>query len=101
MTTSYDRKHFEALSCPAKVTWTNDIKKLFTSVDVAHMIHARNIDLSKYDDTMIYATTIYARVANGTMPPPGTIGPDGQLEKPWTPEMVNLFGCWIQQGTPQ
>jgi hypothetical protein len=35
------------------------------------------------------------------MPRPGTIGPDGKPEKPWSADKVATFGCWIQQGCPQ
>jgi len=103
MTQPHDRAHFSALTCPASVTWTNDIKNLFTSVDVAHMkqVTSGNLDLSDYNSARVWATQIYSRVANGSMPPPGTIGPDGNPEPAWTPAMVNLFGCWIQKGTPQ
>lgn len=103
MPATHDRQHFEAMACPGSVTWTNDIAKLFTSVDVAHMkqVTGGSLDLSDYDSAKIYATQIYGRVASGSMPPPGTIGPDGKPEGQWTEEMVTLFGCWIQKGTPE
>jgi hypothetical protein len=71
---------------------------MFTSVDVAHMITAKNIHLDSYQSVKIWAVPIYTAVKSGSMPLPGTIGPDGKLEQPWPPEWVNTFGCWIQQG---
>jgi hypothetical protein len=92
---AHNHKFFAALTCPAQVTWTNDIKKLFTALDVDHMKQVANFDLSSYQDVKIWATAIYSAVSSGHMPPPNS------GEKPWTPDMVNTFGCWIQQGCPQ
>ena len=58
----------------------------------------KGIDLSSYQDVMVNAVSIYSQVSSGGMPPPGTIGPDGQPEQPWSQDKVNTFGCWIQQG---
>jgi hypothetical protein len=97
MSEAFGHEHFDAMTCPNSVTWTNDIAKLFTSVDVAHMKQVTNnqLDLSSYQSTKVFASVIYTRVANGSMPPPGS------GESPWTPDMVSLFGCWIKQGCPQ
>ncbi|MDP9263864.1 MAG: hypothetical protein M3O85_06035 [Acidobacteriota bacterium] len=88
---------FAQLNCPNKVTWTNDIAKLFTATDVAHMkgVTGGALDLSSYQSVKIWAAKIYQEVSAGHMPPPGS------GEGPWTPAMVNTFGCWIQQGCPQ
>ena len=94
-----DHKFFAAMSCPKSVTWTNDIQQMFTSV-TSHM-KLKGIDLSSYQAVMVNAVPIYTQVSNGWMPPPGTIGPDGKPEQPWSPDKVNTFGCWIQQGTPE
>jgi hypothetical protein len=91
---SHDRAFFAAMNCPNPVTWSNDIKQLFTAVDVAHM-KKKGIDLSSYQDVMLNAAQIYARVANGSMPPPGS------GESAWPKEWVDKFGCWIQQNCPQ
>jgi hypothetical protein len=98
---AHDHAFFEALSCTKPVTWTNDIKTMFTSVDIAHMITAKNIHLDSYQSVKIWAVPIYTAVKSGTMPLPGTVGPDGKLEQPWSSEWVNTFGCWIQQGCPE
>jgi hypothetical protein len=91
---AHDRKFFAALNCPTNVTWSGNIQKMFTATDIAHM-KTKGIDLSKYQDVMINAVAIYNRVQSGSMPPPGS------GEQPWSPEWVNTFGCWIQQGCPE
>jgi hypothetical protein len=95
--TTHNHQYFAALSCPASVTWTNDVAKLFTSTDVAHMkeVTGGSLDLSNYNSTKIWANKIYQYVSSGAMPPPGS------GEGPWTPAMVNTFGCWIQKNCPQ
>ena len=90
----YDREHFEAMSCPENVTWTNDIQAMFTQLDVEHMLE-KNVDLRSYLIVKIYADKIYDRVKSGNMPPPGS------GEDRWSPDWVNTFGCWIKQGTPE
>ena len=104
--TAYNHAFFAGLTCPNKVTWTNDISKMFTSVDIQHMMNApQHIHLDSYQSVKIWATTIYTAVAPPphlhSMPPPGTIGPDGKPEQPWTQDKVDTFGCWIQQGCPE
>ena len=89
---SHDREHFSTLSGPSGVTWTKDIKQLFNETDIDHM-KTKGIDLSSYNDVKINAVAIYGRVKSGSMPPP-------PLER-WTDDMVNIFGLWIQQGTPE
>jgi hypothetical protein len=98
---AHDRAHFAALSCPTQVTWTNDIQQMFTSVDIEHMVAAKNIHLDQYASVKIWAVSIYSAVKSGAMPPPNTIGPDGKPEPQWSADKVNTFGCWIQQGCPQ
>ena len=56
---------------PSAVTWTNDIKKMFTDLDIDHM-KSKGIDLSDYQSVKINAVSIYTRVAQGSMPPPGS-----------------------------
>lgn len=90
----HDREHFAAMACPSNVTWTNDIKNMFTQLDIDHM-KSKGIDLSSYESVKINAVAIYTRVNSGSMPPPGS------GEDPWTSDMVTTFGCWIQQNCPQ
>ena len=94
---TYDHAFFAALTCPTSVTWTKDIQKMFTATDIAHMkqVTGGALDLGSYASVKIWAAKIYNEVVGGAMPPPGS------GESPWTPDMVNTFGCWIQQGTPQ
>ena len=94
---THDRKFFESLSCPNPVTWTNNIKAMFTPLDVAHMKQVTNnqLDLSDYSSVKIWAHKIYSEVASHAMPPPQS------GEKAWSADWVNTFGCWIQQGCPQ
>lgn len=97
MSNPHNHAFFAALSCPTKVTWTNDIKQLFTAEDISHMkqVTGGALDLSSYSSVMIWASKIYSEVASQAMPPPGS------GEGPWTQDMINTFGCWIQQGCPQ
>jgi hypothetical protein len=84
---------FAALKCPANVTWTNDIQKLFTQPQIDCMQSVpRPIDLSSYDDVKANAQDILSAVSTGYMPKGGPR---------WTPDMVNTFGCWVQQGCPE
>jgi len=94
---TFNHAFFAGLSCPTKVTWTNDIQKLFTATDIAHMKQVTNgaLDLGSYSSVSMWAAKIYSEVAEFAMPPPGS------GEQPWTADMINTFGCWIQQGTPQ
>jgi hypothetical protein len=97
MSNPHDHAFFAALSCPTKVTWTSNIQQLFTQEDVDHMkqVTGGQLDLSNYNSVKIWASKIYSYVAGHEMPPPGS------GEQPWTADMVNTFGCWIQQGCPQ
>ena len=97
MATTHDHAFFASLSCPTQVTWTNDIQQMFTPTDVDHMkqVTGGALDLSSYQSVKIWASKIYSEVAGGAMPPAGS------GENPWSADMVNTFGCWIQQGTPE
>jgi hypothetical protein len=95
--TIHNHQYFAALNCPTQVTWTKNIQSMFTATDIAHMKQVTNgsLDLGNYNSVQIWATKIYSYVASHAMPPPGS------GEQPWTAEMINTFGCWIQQGCPQ
>jgi len=92
-----DRKTLTKLKCPGPVTWTADIQRLFTAMDVAHMkqVTMGALDLGDYQSVKIWSSKIFDEVSSGAMPPAGS------GENAWTPQMINLFGCWIQQGCPQ
>lgn len=93
----YDHAFFKSLSCPSKVTWTANIKSMFTSMDISHMkqVTGGALNLGDYNSVKIWATKIYAEVSSGAMPPPGS------GENPWAADMINTLGCWIQQGCPE
>lgn len=83
----------DAVNCPPGVSFAKDIAPLFTQTDIDHMksYTGGSLDLSNYDSVKIYASQIYSRVASGNMPPPPAPA--------WTKDKVQLFACWIQQGT--
>jgi hypothetical protein len=91
----HNHAFFAAMACPSHVTWTNDIQKLFTPTDIAHMKAVLNIDLGDYQSVKINAVRIYSAVSGGAMPPAGS------GEQPWSADWVNTFGCWIKQNCPQ
>jgi hypothetical protein len=95
MADTHNHAFFAGLTCPTRVTWSNDIKQMFTAMDVEHMKRVTgSLDLSSYSSVKIYAVSIYRAVLSGHMPPPGS------GEGPWQQSQVNTFGCWIQQGCP-
>jgi hypothetical protein len=69
----------------------NDIRPMFTDMDVDHM-QAFGIDLSSAASVKEHAAAIYATVSQGSMPPPGS------GEARWTPEMCERFKRWMEQG---
>lgn len=97
MSELYDHRFFAGMNCPNPVTWTANVQKMFTSTDINHMLSVTNnqLNLGSYSSVKIWASKIYSEVASGAMPPPGS------GEQPWTQDMINTFGCWIQQGCPQ
>jgi hypothetical protein len=84
----------DAAAAPAGISFAKDIAPLFNATDIAHMKQVTRgaLDLSVYNDVVVYASQIYSRVSSGSMPPPPS--------KAWTPQMVQLFAGWISQGTP-
>ena len=80
------------LNCTPGLSFAKYIAPLFNSTDVQHMLYATNsqLDLSQYDSVKVWAHAIYKKVSEHIMPPPPA--------DPWTPDMVNTFACWIQQG---
>ncbi|HEY1655071.1 MAG TPA: hypothetical protein VGF86_08170 [Candidatus Tumulicola sp.] len=71
-------------------TFQNDIRPMFTQIDVDHM-RDYGIDLSSRDDVEKHGEAIYQTVTGGTMPPPGT----GER---WTSEMCERFKRWRDGG---
>lgn len=75
------------------VTWTNNIKNMFTTVDITAM-KPRGIDLSSYDSVKANAGVIYTRVKNQSMP----CAQSG--EGPWSDAWVATFLSWINLNFP-
>ena len=69
-------------------SFERDIRPLFRDSDVAAM--ASIIDLSSYDDVRANASSIYQRLADGSMPC------DGE----WPDDQVATFKGWVDAGTP-
>ena len=68
------------------VTFVRDIRPLFRERDVGAM--SGSFDLSSYDDVRANAESIYARLADGSMPCDGA----------WPPTDVERFRTWIDGG---
>jgi hypothetical protein len=97
MADTHNHAFFAGLACPTQVTWSKDIKQMFTARDVDHMkrVTGGQLDLGSYSSVKVYAYSIYRAVVSGHMPPPGS------GEGPWPQSDVDTFGCWIKQGCPQ
>lgn len=75
------------------LTFANDIRPMFTDMDVAHMKPA-GIDLSDAASVKLHADAIYRTVSTGSMPP------QSSGEARWTAQMCETFKQWQQQGCP-
>lgn len=80
-------------SASPTVSFANDIRPMFTDMDVAHM-KPNGIDLSSDDDVRNNADDILKNVRSGRMPPK-TSG-----EPRWTNDMCDRFSTWMSQGFP-
>jgi len=77
------------------VGFANDIRPLFTAIDVDHMSGFFN--LSSYEDVKNNAQQIVRRLraqGGAVMPPPPAKGGDG----PWSSDKIALFQSWIDGG---
>jgi hypothetical protein len=68
--------------------FAQDIRPLFRAPAIETMSFA--FDLASYDDVREHAEAIHDRVAEGSMP----------CDEPWTPENVDRFKAWIDNGSP-
>jgi hypothetical protein len=75
---------------PHTLSFTRDIRPMFTEMDVAHM--KRAMDLSDRDTVFAHADAIYQAVSSGRMPPQ-TSG-----EPRWSSDMCARFKAWMEQG---
>jgi hypothetical protein len=73
------------------LSYSKDIKPLFTQVDQAHMNFM--FDLWSYDDVKKNANDIYDAISHKRMPPPPP-GGDG----PWSQDKINRFKAWMDDG---
>jgi hypothetical protein len=71
-----------------EITYAQDIRPLFRDRDIKSMSFA--FDLSSYDDVRVNAEAIYGRLAAGTMP----------CDVAWSPENVERFRTWMDNGSP-
>jgi hypothetical protein len=76
----------------ATLSFQNDIRPMFTDMDVDHMKKA--MDLSNRDSVFSHADAIYKSVMRGHMPPPSSGEPR------WTADMCAAFKSWQEQGGP-
>ena len=75
------------------VSFAQDIRPLFTDMDVAHMKHYRvKLDDFDYMRNSRHAQHVLNRVSNGSMPPRRS------GEPAWSPETVQLFRDWMAAG---
>jgi hypothetical protein len=77
------------------VSFQTDILPLFTQMDIDHM-QDMGVQLNNYDYMRdpSNAQDVYSQVSQGLMPPPGS------GEDPWSPQQVNLFQTWMDEGYP-
>jgi hypothetical protein len=73
------------------LSFAQDIRPMFTDMDVAHM-QGFGIDLSSKADVEKNADAIYQTVSTGSMPP------SGSGEARWSTEMCERFKRWQTQG---
>jgi hypothetical protein len=94
---------------PNQVTWTNDIKDMFTPTDILHM-QGKGYDLSSY--AFVKNPNVAAKILAAVTPPDPSqpasptnapsMPPQSTSDTPWwTQEMINTFTMWMQQGYPQ
>ena len=79
----------------SNVSFANDIRPLFTSLDVDHM--SPFFDLTSYEDVKNNAQNILQRLkgmGGAVMPPPLAKGGDG----PWAVEKIALLQSWMDGG---
>ena len=70
------------------LSFEQDIAPLFRKKDIEEMKSISDFDLSKYEDVKPRAESIYARIADESMP----------CDQPWPAERKNKFRQWIDQG---
>ena len=74
----------------SSLSFTRDIRPMFTDLDVAHMNFM--VDLSNRDSVLKNADAVYAAVSDGSMPPASS------GESRWTSQMCETFKRWADEG---
>jgi hypothetical protein len=73
------------------LSFANDIRPLFRDEDIGCMTSMGvPLDDAAWMCVPANAQTVYAAVANGSMPP----------DDPWSKERIDLFKQWIDAGCP-
>ncbi|MGW8250854.1 MAG: oxidoreductase C-terminal domain-containing protein, partial [Anaerolineales bacterium] len=72
-----------------ELSFSQDIRPLFRDKDISEMKGIGGFDLSEYEDVRQRASSIYARLADGSMP----------CDKPWSEERVAKFKRWMDAGS--
>jgi hypothetical protein len=78
------------MSVSATLSFAQDIRPMFTSMDIDHMKKA--MDLSDRASVFQHADAIYDSVSSGRMPPPSS------GETRWTAGMCAKFKKWQEEG---
>jgi len=76
------------------VSYANDIKPLFSGIDVNHM-SAQGLDLNSYDDVKNNAQEIYNRL---TTTNPRQLMPPASSGGPWSADKIAKFKQWMDDG---
>jgi hypothetical protein len=77
------------------VSFAQDIRRLFTDMDIAHMkVAGVLLDDFEYMHDPAHAQRVLDAVSSGAMPP------QSSGEPPWPPASVQLFRDWIAAGCP-
>jgi len=77
------------------VSFAQDIRQLFTDMDIAHMkVAGVLLDDFEYMRDPAHAQKVLDTVSTGAMPPRSS------GEPPWPPDRVQLFRDWINAGRP-
>jgi hypothetical protein len=75
------------------VSFAQDIRPLFTDMDVAHMKNfGVTLDDFDYMRDPAHAQQVLGAVSAGAMPPKNS------GEPPWSPDRIQLFRDWIAAG---
>lgn len=76
------------VDCEPDLSFATNVVVLFNENDISCM-QDQGIDLSNYEVVKEHSARILSAVCTGFMPLGGPR---------WTPEMVNTFSCWVEQG---